>query len=923
MDALEQNPLDHSLRLSVGKTIEQFPRKLGENRMDILMETGTGKTYVYINTIFEIYKKFHKTKFVIIVPRMSIRHGVMQSIRQMGHHFFSRYGMRLRCVNYPDDGLRSVIHHFINTNDLAVLLITNSAFNSRVNRINRYDETLYGATTTWKRIIGLLPVVVMDEPHLLAGRRTAKYLKELRSKSLVIRFGATYPENEEDGISNVVYALDSISAFRKKLVKRISVSVVSSHAEESDVHVTGTRGRKKFSIQYTINGQSHNADVCLGDDLGAVTGLDLYSGRSATNIKRGEVVLNDGRRLPVGAYDLTDHEIQQMVQHTIRLHFKREREMFPMGIKTLSLFFIPGINDFRGDGRIKKIFENEYAKARRDVLQDDVSIQYRKYLERDYEDDKLRVHEGYFSGDKERPNEKEEANAVDIILKDKERLLSLNEPLRFIFSVWALREGWDNPNVFNICKLSHSAKDNSRRQQVGRGLRIAVDRRGIRMTQDRLAERKAEFHTINELNMVVPVYESAFIWDIQREIRNASPSIAVPKLTLDCLRDAGLNEVECSTIFVKLLQHGIIDENGNRLLPVQEFLESNLDCFSPIGAERLMEIANILQGLGGAVIDPRKIKTVRVKPERWQEFKSLWEQINRGVHVVYRNIDETDIIQKVCELFEKESISVARTRVTKWVYDSDSDTISAVESVTSGGSGYFQKSKFNESVVRIAQNHKWPIGFLLKILNQIDLVKFRSNPEAAERLLTAMIQDTIHRTILEKVEYEFAEATVYGNGLQHEDGSPIRAMSSTKLGKAYADEAPPKTFLYDTIPYDSHIELQSIREGDMEWMAGRSRSITVFAKLPRINIPTPYKTYNPDFAYVINNGGDKTLFLVVETKGYDSNVAIPEAEQKKIEYGRKFFESLQRTLPYGTEVCFQRRLNAEDMSEILRRCYSK
>lgn len=765
----------------------------------------------------------------------------------------------------------------------------------------------------------------MDEPHLLAGRQTAAYLKDLRSKSPVIRFGATYPDNGEDSISNVVYALDSISAFNKKLVKRISVSVVSSRAEESDVQVTGTQGRKRFGIRYTINGQSREADVRLGDDLGAVTGLSMYRGKSVTNIKSGEIILDDGKRLPVGAYDLANYEIRQMVRHTIDQHFKRERRMFAMGIKTLSLFFIPGINDFRGDGRIRNIFESEYVRARRKILERETDGEYLKYLAQDYEDGKLRVHEGYFSGDRERPNEKEEAKAVDIILKAKERLLSLDEPLRFIFSVWALREGWDNPNVFNICKLSHSFKDSSRRQQVGRGLRIAVDKYGMRMTEDRLAEeRKVEFYDVNELNMIVPVYESTFIKDIQREIHDASPSIAASRITLDSLKNAGLNDTESSMVFVKLLDNGTIDENGNRLSSVRDFLESNKDMFPRIGEKRLTDIANVLQDTDKVVVDNNRQKTIRVRPDRWREFKHLWEQINRGVHMVYKDIDENGIILEVCSLFERTDIPPARAKATRWVYDPDSDTVRMVEEIVADDYGHFQKSGLHESIVSIARDHKWPIRFLVKVFNRIDLAKFRSNPEKAEQLLTGMIQDTIHHAILEKVEYRFAEATVYGNGLQHGDGSLIPIIQSTKLGKMLSGDDPPAEFLYDTIAYDSGIELRSIRDDSMEYTdGGHARNITVFAKLPRIDIPTPYKTYNPDFAYVISNGGDKTLFLVVETKGYGSDADIPEDERRKIEYGKKFFESLQKSLSGNTRIRFRRRLSADDMSDILRECYTQ
>lgn len=590
-----------------------------------------------------------------------------------------------------------------------------------------------------------------------------------------------------------------------------------------------------------------------------------------------------------------------------------------MGIKTLSPFSIPGINDFRGDGRIKKIFEEEYVEARLKILKNGVSAEYHRYLEQDYEDGKLRVHDRYLSGDRG-SREAREAKGVDIILKDKERLLSPNEPLRFIFSVWALREGWDNPDIFNICKLSHSTKDNSRRQQVGRGLRIALDKQNMRMTEDRLAERKVEFHAVNELNMVVPAYESTFI----RDIHDASPSIASPRLTLDSLKDVGLTDPECSEIFLKLLEHQIIDKDGNRLSSVREFLESNKDMFPQLGSKRLADIANTLQDTDDMVVDNNKRKTVRVRSGKWKEFKDLWEQINRDVRMVYKDIDEDDIILEVCSLFETEDIPPALAKVTRWVYDSDRDMVKMVEERVAGGPSYFQKSGFHENIVRIAQDHNWPIGFLVKLFNRIGYAKFRSNPEQAERVLTGIIQDAIHRTILEKVEYGFAEATVYGNGLQQGNGAPIRTIQSTKLGKFFSNKTPRGEFLYDTITYDSDIELRSIRNDPMTYGDdGHTRRITVFAKLPRIDIPTPYKTYNPDFAYVISNGGGKALFLVVETKGYDNHADIPGAERRKIEYGRKFFESLRKVLPGGVELCFRERLNRDGMANMLRECYTQ
>ena len=386
----------------------------------------------------------------------------------------------------------------------------------------------------------------------------------------------------------------------------------------------------------------------------------------------------------------------------------------------------------------------------------------------------------------------------------------------------------------------------------------------------------------------------------------------------------GLSDAESSMAFVKLLDNGIIGENGNRLSSVRDFLESNKDMFPRIDEKRLVDIANMLQDAAGVVVDSNRQKTIRVRPDKWKEFKRLWEQINRGVRMVYRDIDENDIILEVCRLFESENIPPTRAKATRWIYDPDRDAVRIVEEVVTGDPGYFQKSGLHESLVRIARDHKWPIKFLVKVFNRIDLAKFRSNPEKAEQLLIEMIQDTIHHTILEKVEYKFAEATVYGNGLQHGDGSPMWTIQSTKLGRMLSSDDPPAEFLYDTIAYDSDIELRSIRDDPMEYADdGHPKSITMFAKLPRIDIPTPYKTYNPDFAYVINNGDDKTLFLVVETKGYGSNADISEDEQRKIEYGKKFFESLQKSLPENIRIRFRRRLSVDDMSDILRECYAQ
>ena len=693
MSAIESNSADDRLVTVPNAAYhEGFGHEPDDNRIDVLMATGTGKTFVYIQAIFEMNKRFQKTKFIIVVPRASIRSGVRQNINMTGEYFRRLYGKRLNHITYPESGRAGLIN-FISTNDLTVLLITNSSFNKDKNLINKHHETLDGTMTIWQRLADLAPVVIIDEPHLLAGKGTIGRLEDMRPKSLFMRFGATYPKND---ISNVVHVLDSNTAFKNKLVKKILVHVSDSRSENEAVRVLETLGKKKFRMEYTINGQRHERIVRLGEDLGAVTGIPAYNGRTATNVISGNIMLDDGECLVGGNYALTDHDIRQMVKITIKSHFERERRMFDMGIKTLSLFFIPKISDFKGEKpRIRMMFEKEYRMARRKVLAEDIDEKYREYLERDYGDDgKLKVCDGYFSGDKG-SKDKQELEAVDKILNDKTTLLSIEEPLRFVFSVWALQEGWDNPNVFNICKLSHTPSDTSKLQQVGRGLRIAVDQHGERMTEENLAKIRFRFGDVNELNMVVSAHEEKFVKGIQDEILAASPGTAVTVITPDSLKRMGLDDMESPLVYVVLLQNGVIDASGNRIRSVQDFLEPNREAFKQIGDKRYAKIVGILQDDVPAVTDAReKKKLVKIRPSRWKEFRELWESINRDSRIVYRDINDDDIINVACKEFDAAIIHPVKNKVRKYAYDPENDSVDYVEEIIMGNPGLFCCRRF-------------------------------------------------------------------------------------------------------------------------------------------------------------------------------------------------------------------------------------
>ena len=535
-----------------------------KKQLDVLMETGTGKTFTYIKTIFEINKLFDKTKFIIVLPRTAIKQGVIQNIKLTDEYFYNEYGKHLKYIDYASGNLSSIEQDFNkDNNDLTVLVLTNSAFNKKENLINKTTELNFEFGSAWGTIADKKPIVFIDEPHLLKGGATVEALGKL--DTLFIRFGATFPTEKEHQLVNVAYVLDSINSFENYLVKRIAVKNILTSAEESDIKITkiiakGKQADKSVTFSYSKNQQIYSTSVKIGDDIGSKTGLGVYHGVTLTKINQSEIFFsNTTSKKTKESYELGDDEIEQMIRVTIENHFKKEEVLFKQNIKELSLFFIPSIADFRGDNpKIKKAFESIYKETRENFYNKTNNQEYKNYLDKDFKDGQLQVLEGYFSGDKGSADEKIKTG-VDTILNKKEQLLSLDEPLRFVFSVWALQEGWDNPNIFNICKLATTDKETSRRQQVGRGLRIAVNQAGKRQTYKTLEENENAFYDINTLDVVVSGYEKDFIEGIQSEIQKASFGIVGDFLETESLKEKGLNDREINRLQFALEDHKIIE----------------------------------------------------------------------------------------------------------------------------------------------------------------------------------------------------------------------------------------------------------------------------------------------------------------------------------------------------------------------------
>ncbi len=886
-------------------------------RLDIVMETGTGKTFAYLKTIFEISKHFNKNKFIIVLPRTAIKLGVIQNIKLTDEYFFNEYGRHLNYIDYPKDGLSSIQQNFIGDTALSVLIITNSAFNSDINKINKRDaERLIEHGSIWQGVSAQKPVVFVDEPHLLKGTQTTKYLDQLNS--LFIRFGATYPEDEAHKLSNVVYVLDSISAFNDYLVKRIGVNTVFANSEVSGLMIRNVQPKKNFDAVYNINEQSHKTTINLHDDLGAKTELDQYRGASVVKINKSKIFLDNRTVIETnsGNYVLSDEEIKQMIISAIKLHFEKEQILFECGVKALSLFFIANIADFRGENpKIKIIFEREYKTIHRRMIKETTNQKYKTYLEGAYQNGNLQAHEGYFSGDTG-TKDKKESDGVNIILNEKEKLLSFATPLRFIFSVWALQEGWDNPNIFTICKLSNTNKDTSRRQQVGRGLRIAVNQSGKRLTYKHCGGKDSAFYDINSLDMVVSGQEQDFIHNIQNEIQTASFSVVGDIITLDILKEKGLDDNEAAEIFTGLRHNNIINEAGEIQSPVLNFLSNHRADFPLITDERFEAIKQIFtDNRQGAVTDKnRKPTIIKVRKNQWRKFQNLWETINKKSRIVYQNIRQEELIDKISKEFNKTKIDQVKIKITKEIYDTQKNKVENISEDSEAGPSYFQGQKLNLFITKFAKDENLPLPFTVKLFRKLKLSQFYKDPKKSQAILKDMVKDIIHRSIIQSVSYQFIQTNIYANELQDEDGNLIAEIKPTYLGKILRDDVPPKDqFLYDTVVFDSEIEKKSILEDPVTI---NNNQITVFAKLPKINIPTPYKTYNPDFAYLIERQNAKQLFLVVETKGYKYEGDIPEKEKQKIAYAEAFFKALQKELP-KVDIQYKIRINKQGLSELL------
>ncbi len=917
-----------------------FPIQDTKN-IDIMMETGTGKTFTFIKTIFELNKNLSYKKFIVLIPTVPIREGTKTNLEDTKDYFKSYYANQkekeIEAFVYEGGNL-SAVKQFIGTSHLSVLVMTPSSFNSKDNILNRPLEREMNQPELFvtnqeppksylECLKRLNPIVIMDEPHRFEGNAFKTYFEGFANYYL--RFGATFPKKKDSlPLSNVAYVLDSISSFRQNLVKKIVV-YTQDVVENTDTLI----GIEKIGSKNIAHVSTLTNGIIARRELGVGA---VFNGKSIKKILKDTVVLSDDTIEKVD-YSLSDESLRAMIKETIKLHFEKEKTLFEQGVKALTLFFMESDTSlFRGDNpKVKNTFEEEYRKQYNELVKKlDQTSEYYKYLKNDYDSDNtLQVHKGYFSGDKGNADEKVKAG-VDEILKDKKKLLSFESPSRFIFSIWALQEGWDNPNVFTICKLSNQGSEISKLQQIGRGLRICVDQNLQRYTLNNLNDNQEEFWRINNLDVVVLSKEHGFVEGIQNEILSNSFLISETFTEQELKRllkeKSGFDDTTVRNIFKTL---------DNKELIVYKATVDGIDVyqkspdFSAILKEQNLpeEQVKAIEGLFATdtttyvqkAEKKKEKKKVFIKATHLQEFQNLWNTINKNAFYVLETLteeQERQLIQNIKSQIEAVNIEQILLQTVKAeLHVNKIGEQGAITEKLTDTISYKSKVDYLELVRTLSNNTKTPISFVVKIFNALsDDFKNKmlcNNPEQAQREISEIINKNLIAMLKANIKYDGINGTGLPNVFKTKEGKTY--LDTGSVGKFQKDisgdfSLKSKWVFEEIIEYDSDFELEIVEQDpDIE-------SIEIFGKLPRLKIKTPLGDYNPDFCYAIKSTEGNKIFLVVEVKGYKSSTAIPDDEKGKIDFAKKYFEALGEYYKNeNIKISFKERINKTQLAALI------
>ena len=921
---LLENLQDVQRRQNLGVSPEQKKTTVCDVNLDIEMETGTGKTYCYIKTMFELNRDYGWCKFIVVVPSIAIREGVLQSFKDMAEHFLEQYGKRVRYFVYNSKQLHN-LESYSSDAGINVMIINVQAFNARGEDARRIYLELDDFQS--RRPIDVIkknrPILILDEPQKMEGKATTEKLAEF-DPLMILRYSATHKTEH-----NKVYRLDAIDAYNQKLVKKIAVrgitvrglAGINAYLYLESIRIATTKppeARAELEIQQKSGIKRVLRMLRKNDNLFDLSdGLEQYRGFVVSDINAidNTVSFTNGVVLAAGEAtgDVSEASLRRIqIREAIKAHFEKERFLFDQGIKVLSLFFIDEVAKYRSyneageqAGEYALIFEEEYNAHLNEALTLE-DTPYDRYLKSIATG---RTHNGYFSIDKktkrfvnpavkargESAGEADDVDAYDLILRDKARLLSFEEPVRFLFSHSALREGWDNPNVFVICTLKHSDNTVSRRQEVGRGMRLAVTQGGDRM------DDPATVHQVNVLTVVANESYKDFVSGLQKDI-SASLSDRPRQANEEYFRDKVLKtptgDVKVTPQMAKLIERYLVKNDytdaDDRITELyhQAKKEDTLASLPPELAPYQEQVFQLIDSVFSAaqlpaIEDDRKgkVNPLNANFEK-KEFQELWRRINRkAIYAVDFKTDE--LIDKCIKALDKElRVTPLQYTVTrgeqkdeaKYEDMKNGDAFVARQNqtdylVTTASSvvKYDVIGKLTEST----QLTRRTVAAILRGINAAVFSQFRTNPEGFLLKAGTLINEQKATVIVEHLAY---------NPLDETHAIDIFTQAKKEdLSKGFKATR----HIYDYVFTDSTNERTFVGELDA------SAEVVVYAKLPRsFHIPTPVGNYNPDWAIAFQSGKVKHVFFVAETKGSMSSMDLRKIEEAKIECARKFFAKI-------------------------------
>ena len=922
--------------------------------LDIEMETGTGKTYCYLRTIFELNKQYGWNKFIIIVPSIAIREGVYHSIKNTAEHFAGDYGKKARFFVYNSKNLHE-IEEYSTDAGIGIMVINIQAFNAtgKDNRRIYEKQDDFQSRRPIDVIASNRPILILDEPQKMGGKATLEALPKFEPL-FILRYSATHAVRH-----NLVYRLDALDAYNQKLVKKIGVRGISVRGlpgNKSYIYLSGieiSRANPIARIEIEVrnaNGDIKRKIVKLSNGARLIdesNGLQQYDGFVISDIdaRNDTVEFTNGVRLVAGdaINDHSEATIRRIqIRESIEAHFTKERELFARGIKVLSLFFIDEVVKYRdysfedAMGEYARVFEDEYIRKRDEIL-GQLEIDTPEYIQYIKGIDVKRTHKGYFSIDKKtkrdadsefKGSEKisDDTDAYDLILKDKEKLLGFDEPTRFIFSHSALREGWDNPNVFVIGMLKNPNNNNetTRRQEVGRGLRLCVNQKGDRV------DDPATVHDVNVLTVVTSESYAAFVTGLQSELAaiisyrpsKATAEYFVGKVMRHEAGNITITENVARQIYKYLLKNDYVNDDDT----ISEVYKENKSNGSL--EELPSDLAthkDAIFALIDAVFDPsklphigddRKPKPVRFNKENFDkvEFQELWKRINHKA-IYFVNFDEAELVEKCIHALNKGlnvdilryfvETGIQRDQITDTqLKNSDAFADMSTRAETEKGSAFSNVTY--DLLGEVAKATELPRKTIEGILSKIEssiFAQFNQNPESFISQAARIVNEQKSTAFIEHVQYNKVDGS-YDVGIFTADKTRQEFTQASELLKKH---------VYDYVVTDSQVERNFANALEA------STEVSVYAKLPRgFKIPTPVGDYNPDWAISFRDGSVKYIYFVAETKGSMSSMTTSILENSKIDYASKFFNAI--SLPEGEHsVKYARIANYFDLINAVKR----